>query len=265
MKDLEEKCLRFVLCYYQKNKIDTQNALETFKNKHQIGERNKSVYVGWLVSAAVAAVFIGFFIYPQFWQRGEWITVSSGIYPVSYMLPDSSSVDLFPNSAIRYREDKQWFSHREVQMKGKIRFSVRHQASHPFLVEGPLAQVKVLGTTFIIDESRKDTAIVEVESGKVQFSAVGQSEAVVLTQNMKARLVNNQCRPQIVEQSLTGSFVFNNMPLCEVLEKLSRYYKVKLSADKVNKCLTASFEDKSLEEIITLIEKVLNVKIEKAK
>ena len=49
------------------------------------------------------------------------------------------------------------------------------------------------------------------------------------------------------------------------LEELSRYYKVKLSASNENKRLTASFKNKSLDEIIRFIEKVLNVKIEKVK
>lgn len=38
MKDLEEKCLRFVLKHYRVNKLDTQKALQTFKHKHAILE-----------------------------------------------------------------------------------------------------------------------------------------------------------------------------------------------------------------------------------
>ena len=35
MGNLEEKCLRFVLHYYQKNKLDTQKALKDFKDKYR--------------------------------------------------------------------------------------------------------------------------------------------------------------------------------------------------------------------------------------
>lgn len=45
MGNLEEKCLRFVLHYYQKNKLDTQKALKDFKDKHQISECNKISHV----------------------------------------------------------------------------------------------------------------------------------------------------------------------------------------------------------------------------
>lgn len=36
MNELEEKCLRFVLRHYQKNKLDTRQALKVFKEKHGV-------------------------------------------------------------------------------------------------------------------------------------------------------------------------------------------------------------------------------------
>lgn len=266
MNNLEEKCLRFVLRYYQKNKMNTQKALEAFKNKHQIAKHDsKPAYIGWLVSGAIAAMLIGFLIYPQFRQDEQWKTIAAEKASVSCTLPDGSSVTLYPNSYIQFRENKEWLSHREVRMRGKARFSVRHDAARPFTVEGLLARVKVLGTAFTVDESRKDTAIVKVESGKVQFSAVGRTNPIILTKDMTAQLTKNQDKPQIVKQPATGSFIFDNAPLPKVLEELSRYYKVKLSASNENKRLTASFKNKSLDEIIRFIEKVLDVKIEKVK
>lgn len=266
MNNLEEKCLRFVLHYYQKNKMNTQKALEAFKNKHQIVKHNnKAVYIRWFVSGAIAAMLIGFLIYPQFQQNEQWKTIAAKMASVSCTLPDGSSVTLYPNSYIQFRENKEWLSHREIRMRGKVRFSVRHDAVCPFTVEGALARVKVLGTAFTIDESRKDTAIVKVESGKVQFSAVGKADHIILTRDMAAQLTKNQDKPQMVKQPATGSFIFDNAPLPKVLEELSRYYEVKLSASNTDKRLTASFKDKSLDEIIRFIEKVLDVKIEKVK
>ena len=48
-------------------------------------------------------------------------------------------------------------------------------------MEGKLSKVRVLGTVFTVDESRAGTAIVQVASGKVQLSAIGQPDAVILT------------------------------------------------------------------------------------
>ena len=123
MNNLEEKCLRFVLHYYQKNKMNTQKALEAFKNKHQIVKHNnKAVYIRWLVSGAIAAMLIGFLIYPQFQQNEQWKTIAAKMASVSCTLPDGSSVTLYPNSYIQFRENKEWLSHREIRMRGKVRF-----------------------------------------------------------------------------------------------------------------------------------------------
>jgi len=62
-----------------------------------------------------------------------------------------------------------------------------------------------------------------------------------------------------------GSFQFENTPLSQVLEQLSRYYQVRLTTQTSDRRLTARFEERSLDEIIEIIEKVLKVKIRKEK
>lgn len=126
----------------------------------------------------------------------------------------------------------------------------------------------MLGTRFLLDESRNDTAFVHVEAGKVQYTAVGQPDAVILTRGMRAQVVKGQQKPQVLTQraqTRKGSFVFSNTPLQKVLDELSRYYNVRLTADNTDKRLTANFNSRSLDEIIEIIEKVLKVKIEKKK
>lgn len=263
MKDLEGKCLRFVLHFYKKNKLDTQKALKEFKSKHNISEPRGSVSYHWWLMSGVAAIVIGFLLYSKNTTKEAWRTITAEAYPVTYMLPDSSSVIIYPNSFIRFHNRNNWVSGRNVQMRGKVSFNVIHNETSPFVVEGLMAKVKVLGTRFIVDESRKDTTIVNVESGKVQFSAIGQSESLILTKGMTAQLISQEDKPKIISQLKTGSFVFDNTPLVKVLDELSSYYKVTLSANKTDKRLTASFKEKSLDEIIRFIEKALNVKIEK--
>ena len=51
-----------------------------------------------------------------------------------------------------------------------------------------------------MDESRADTAWVQVESGKVRFSVLGQSEGVELLAGMEAQVVKGQHVPQIVHR-----------------------------------------------------------------
>ena len=88
---------------------------------------------------------------------------------------------------------------------------------------------------------------------------------MILTVGMVADVTEERKDIQIIKEGKTGSFIFDNAPLPKVLEELSRFYKVKLVANKTDRRLTASFKDKNLDEIIEIIEKVLNVKIEKKK
>ena len=244
MRTPDEKCLHFVLHHYQKNKLDTQKALKAFKEKYQITEQTrKSFRLWWILPGMVAAILVVVLIYPRFRENGAWKEVTAYSHPVDYYQSLS----------------------RRVHMEGKVAFSVKHDNARPFTVEGKLSQVRVLGTVFTVDESRADTAVVQVMSGKVQFSAIGQSDTVILTGGMTAQVTGERKDIQIIKEGKTGSFIFDNTPLPKVLEELSKFYKVKLVANKTDRRLTASFKDKSLDEIIEIIEKVLNVRIEKKK
>lgn len=266
MRPPDEKCLHFVLRHYQKNKLDTQKALKAFKEKYQIPEqKRKSFRLWWMLPGMVAAILAVVLIYPRFQENGVWKEVTAYSHPVDYMLPDSSSITLFPHSSVRFHVKDYQSSSRRVHMVGKVAFSVKHDNARPFTVEGKLSQVSVLGTVFTVDESRADTAIVKVASGKVQLSAIGKPDAVILTGGMAAKVAGERKDIQIIKEVKTGSFIFDNAPLPKVLEEFSRFYKVKLVANKTDRRLTASFKDKRLDEIVEIIEKVLNVKIEKKK
>ena len=173
MRTTDEKCLHFVLRHYQKNKLDTQKASKAFKEKYQIPEQEqKSFRLWWILPGIAAAILVAVLIYPRFRENGAWKEVTAYSHPVDYMLPDSSSITLFPHSSVRFHAKDYRKSSRKVHMEGKVAFSVKHDNAHPFTVEGKLSQVRVLGTVFTVDESRADTAIVQVTSGKVQFSAI---------------------------------------------------------------------------------------------
>lgn len=190
MKDLEEKYLQFVLRYYRQNKLDTQKALERFKAIHRLDEpKRRRNLIGWMASGTAAAVLMGICFY-TLWMRQEnesWQTITTQAEIGDFLLPDSSSVRLYPYSSIQFDAGRDQLPEREVRMSGKVRFQVKPMRERPFVVKGLLAQVKVLGTVFTVDESSKDTVKVEVETGKVAFAAVGQAESVVLTQGMAAQ------------------------------------------------------------------------------
>lgn len=68
-------------------------------------------------------------------------------------------------------------------------------------------------------------------------------------------------QPSSATVSVPKTFHFDNTPLHEVLDELSAYYGVRLSADQEGKRLTGDFEADSLDMTIRLIEEVLDVTI----
>lgn len=62
----------------------------------------------------------------------------------------------------------------------------------------------------------------------------------------------------------TGTFVYENTPLEEVLRELSAYYGVRLSSEDTGKMLTAEFDtDEGVDGIVALIEQSLGTHINK--
>lgn len=122
-------------------------ALKAFKEKYQITEQTrKSFRLWWILPGMVAAILVVVLIYPRFRENGAWKEVTAYSHPVDYMLPDSSSITLFPHSSVRFHAKDYQSSSRRVHMEGKVAFSVKHDNARPFTVEGKLSQVRVLGT-----------------------------------------------------------------------------------------------------------------------
>lgn len=68
-------------------------------------------------------------------------------------------------------------------------------------------------------------------------------------------------QPSSATVSVPKTFHFDNTPLREVLDELSNYYGVTLTADQEDKRLTGDFEADSLNMTIRLIEEVLDITI----
>lgn len=272
MSELEEKCIRFVLKNYKHGVFDTQKAFHEWKNKNNIHTRKRHIGYYWSGIAASLLLCIGTYLYWSMLEDNAWMRIAAADNVMEYMLPDSTFVTLSPHSTLKYRPDVFRKEQREVEMTGKAYFRVYRDTARPFCVTGQYAVVKVLGTRFQIDETLSDSATeVYVSSGKVLFAAKGENDGMVLTKNMQASLIRGEHHPHIIAPQTpnpvawaVGKFVYEETPLPDVLEELSDYYHVKLTASNADKTLSAEFEtNDGLDVIVSLIEESLGVKIEK--
>lgn len=267
--NLEDKSLEFVAKHYEQNRFDTETVIDKFRSKNNIKTSRRKIYLR--IAAIAASLVIGAFILTRyvFTSQTEWVNISSTNEIIECYLPDSTKVLLYSNSSISYDANAYTEKRRQVNMSGQIYFDVRRDEKTPFEVWTKLAKVEVLGTQFQVDENRDNTEVY-VRSGKVRFSDMDENESAVLTKGMFAELSNSNNTINIISSNeynplawVVGKFVYENTPLSEILSELSKFYEIKLHCDNTTKELTATFETESLDEIITLIEDVLSVKIDK--
>lgn len=269
MKDIEEKCLEFVLRYYKIGALDTQKAIRNFELKNGLVHRDSRIY--WYTSiAATILLFIvsGIYLY-NIDTKDDWTRLVAVNSTETYLLPDSTVVTLSPHSSLSYQPGDFSHNNRKVSMSGKVYFAVKRNEKLPFEIAGTISRIKVLGTRFQVEENQEGSKVCVV-SGKVLFTPKGQDKGVILTKGMEATLTDGEQMPVLstspnINQTAwaTGVFIFDDTPLPIVLKELSDFYNVQLTSKNTDKKLSGEFTTGSIDEIVDLIENVLQVTIQK--
>ena len=271
----------FVLRYFQSGKLNTMAALRQVKDRvrecqHEesqgrdatstsqvisISKSHRARRLRWVAVAASLLVLMAVGAYTLLMPRTVVLKAESQV--MAYNLPDGTHVTLSPHSSLSYQEN----DCRKVEMKGCIYYQVKHDEQHPFDVTGERGHVRVLGTQFLVDE-RTDAPEVMVTSGKVLFTARNAQNGVFLTKGKKARLSQAAGVPQLLSDYdvndvawATHRLHFDDTPLSEVLDDLSKLSGEKYSASDDSKRLTGDFDTDSIPQVIQVIEETLGVTI----
>ncbi len=144
-------------------------------------------------------------------------------------LPDGTKVWLNASSALRYPTTFQGQT-REVELTGEGYFEVAKDASHPFIVNSGINQVRVLGTHFDINAySDNQTTVVTLAEGSIRLNGKttlkpGESGAVDQAGNILVAKAD-------LEAALAwkdGLFIFNGTPVQSVMQQISHWYSAKI-------------------------------------
>ncbi len=161
-------------------------------------------------------------------------------------LPDGSKVHLNASSSVHYVEDD---TSRTVELIGEAYFEVsslaimgnqNEKVNKPFIVNSGNQQVKVLGTAFNIKAYSGEKTYTTLVEGQVELQT--GSQKLTLIPGEQAALEDNQLSKYKADLSsalgwTTGTFVFNDEPLEEILRQVERWYDV-----------TFSYQEKALQE-----------------
>ncbi len=247
------------------------------KFKHNLQQKNfpDKKSFGWLrVAASVALIAVaGYFIWASQFKSNS-IQVVAQNWGEVIILPDNSQIILNKGAEITYPKE---FSseNRMVSLSGEAFFEVTSNENKPFVVNLSQSKVEVLGTSFNINDNidNNKTEVV-VSIGKVRFTNALNSESVTLTKgekgtlmkstNMIAKTINNDVNLMAWK---TRKIVFNNMELDKVIKTINSLYdaQISFSADiGVNCNVTVSFENQSLEAVLSVLKLTLNLKYKKS-
>ena len=254
--------------------IDVNVEWQRFKNSVQPESTKTTYQTNWIRIAASVVVIavLGYLIWFNAFQSKS-ITVLAEHSGQLITLPDNSVVTLNKDATITYPRAFADDS-RTVIMKGEAFFEVTRNEKKPFTVNLGLSSVEVLGTSFNINaEDNNDRIEVVVNTGKVRFGTSSGKETVVLTKGEKGTFMKNMNMISKVQNKdinfmawKTRKIVFNDVDLDIVIQTVNKIYnsKITFSTDVGKNCkVTVSFDNQSIEAILSVLELTLDLEYKK--
>lgn len=215
------------------------------------------VFGAWYVSKTVFLENIGYAeIYSPLGARTHFI------------LPDGSKGWLNSGSTLKFPV-KFTGETRKVTLAGEGYFDVVKDARKPFVVNTRDLNVIALGTKFDVLSYPSDHRVdVVLESGRVVINKVldgkRQKRITELEPGQKAiiREGDNTCRKESVLTSKytswkDGKLMFRNDPMPEVIERINRWYNVRLIIEdkEIEEYrYRATFKDETLDEVLKMLK-----------
>lgn len=238
----------------------------------RLGRRNH----GWMFAsiAAAALLFAAVSVYlfsPAFNTAPQiYCTEAPAGEKCRVVLPDSTMVWLNSGSKLSY-DDSYNRKERRVRLTGEGYFDVAKDDAHPFVVDCRDASVLVKGTKFNLSAYPEDSRIIAgVVDGHVVFSH--GAAYIDLFKGQSAdydKLSHVFSRSNRVPANLCAwtesRFVYDNINLSELSEKLSRTYAVKFhfnTTEHLEDEFSISLRNnETLSDVLNALERIIPVKI----
>ncbi|RZJ51591.1 MAG: FecR family protein [Flavobacterium sp.] len=246
---------------------DKESSWKEFQAKAFPPQKKKSK--PWLYYAAAAAVlvfmFVGTGIYLSKGPLDDNILVASNVIENTtstikmVILPDSSKVELNPNSKIVYANNFE--VNRKIEIEGEAYFKVKKDKKHPFQVFCNETTTTVLGTSFTVKGNTAKEVTVALYEGSVQMNVKGQSEKWILKPGEKFTYGNKTC----LVEDFNRFKDFDNQKLADVSTYIETNYgyKMIIPEEYNNQRITLRINKKEdLKTIVQLISEMYNLNFE---
>jgi ferric-dicitrate binding protein FerR (iron transport regulator) len=185
------------------------------------------------------------------------------------ILPDGSTVWLNASTSLKYPTAFAG-NERKVEIEGEAYFEIAKNEAMPFIVTAANSEIKVLGTHFNIsaysDDKVMKTTLLE---GSVEFTVANkagsrnETAAIKLQPGQQAQLdaantlsvVEADTKEAVAWKN--GFFIFNNEDIGNIMQKITRWYDVKVVYDveDVNMHFTGNISrSQNVSEVLRLLE-----------
>ena len=188
----------------------------------------------------------------------------------SFQLADGSNITLNHNSKISYSDTFE--KNRTVKLEGEAYFEVEHiDKQNKFVVQTKGIDITVVGTKFNVKAIEKSNIVeISVTEGIVLVkypqinleSRISNGQKLVINiESKRYNLENTETTNDIFW--ITKTISFNNSSISEIASTISKVYGVDVELQLKNTdniSLNTRFENKSLDEVLRILELTLDIK-----
>ncbi len=190
---------------------------------------------------------------------------------VSVTLPDGSEIYLNRDSKVMYPKDF-GLKQRELILTGEAYFEVTPDTEKPFMVKAGKAVVKVIGTSFAVNErAGKDRVEVFVETGKVSlFQEEMENTGIQIEPGYIGQLTGSSPSKFLNKDNniiawKTRKIIFSETKLAEVIKVLEKVYGKEIiieNKEALDWPYTNTFDNQDLESVTRVLAETYQFEVE---
>ncbi|WP_316822174.1 FecR domain-containing protein [Pedobacter gandavensis] len=232
--------------------------------------KNNSMPYFWMKMAAMLLILstlgYGYF----FWKNKDIVINTGTALLTNVVLPDGTDLNLNAGTSISYSKNNFLTDRKLVLINGEAFVKVAPNQKSQFRVEMGGVEAKDIGTRFNISRNEQQSTVI-VEEGEVEFKEAGTTRKVNLTagklgiydhKNQTLMALDN---PDLNYKAwLDKNFVFTEVPLKEVVQKMEKVYqaKIEIVGDGLKeRKLTAKLQYQNLDSALAVVSASLDCKL----